>query len=517
MLELLFESESNLLKHRGVPLLKEREDFLVRKQSEGCQTRELQILASLLLETVNILSLKDKDKSIITLDEILEKSSLFRNQKQIKFFISTTINWLNEIGRLDLRYCDHNLLFNHFSTICHYRIRYITYPMYHERLSYLNYMQSLGMSFNRLREHAEMQLHIIDELGISEKKIIHQHVLDKTIIRLAAYNSLKWMKTFKAVSIKWLSFIGILERSQEQLPRDNDLIIEYINWSKSMKGLSDITLKGRHSRINDFSFFIQDKTDLAHLNISVIDEYIQYRHNAGCCKRTLSLLTTNIREYVKFLNFKGICDICVEGIRHPKEYSLSTLPSAPSWDIVEKLLSFYDISTKVGKRNTAILALLSIYGLRTSEVTRLKLRDIDWDKRQLCFYHVKNGHVQSLPLSPYVYNLLIDYIVNGRDNKRKVEEVFMTTFMPYKSLTRSCIYKIVSDAYKGLKIPINIKHIGGHSLRHACASNLINNGVSLKEIGDILGHRLQDTTRIYSKIDITNLRKVSQIEWEVML
>ena len=71
--------------------------------------------------------------------------------------------------------------------------------MYHERLSYLNYMQSLGMSFNRLREHAEMQLHIIDELGISEKKIIHQHVLDKTTVRLAAYNSIKWMKTFKAV------------------------------------------------------------------------------------------------------------------------------------------------------------------------------------------------------------------------------------------------------------------------------------------------------------------------------
>ena len=112
--------------------------------------------------------------------------------------------------------------------------------MYHERLSYLNYMQSLGMSFNRLREHAEMQLHIIDELGISEKKIIHQHVLDKTTVRLAAYNSIKWMKTFKAVSKRWLNFIGILERSQEQLLRDNDLIIEYISWSKSMKGLADV-------------------------------------------------------------------------------------------------------------------------------------------------------------------------------------------------------------------------------------------------------------------------------------
>ena len=517
MLELLFKSESNLLKHRSAPLLKSREDFLVKKQSEGCQTRELQILASLLLETVNILSLQDKDKSIITLDEIIEKSSHFKNRKRIRFFISTTINWLHDIGRLDLRYADPNLLFNRFSTMCHYRIRYITYPLYDERLSYLNYMQKLGMSFKRLQEHAEMQLHVIDELELKGKKVIHQDFLNKIIIKLAAYHSIKWMKTFKSVSKKWLNYIGMLERFQKQLPRDNDLIIEYISWAKSMKGLADVTLKGRLSMLNDFSFFIQDKTDLAHLSLSVIDEYILYRYNAGCCKRTLSLLTTHIREYVKFLNFKGICNICIEGIRHPKEYSLSTLPSAPSWDIVEKLMSFYETSTKVGKRNTAILALLSVYGLRTSEIVRLKLKDIDWDKRQLCFSHVKNGHIQTIPLTPYVYNLLIDYILNGRDNTRKVEEVFITSFMPYKSLTRSCIYKIVSEAYKGLKIPINIKHIGGHSLRHACASHLVNNGVSLKEIGDILGHRLQDTTRIYSKIDIANLRKVSQMEWEVKL
>ena len=57
MLELLFKSESNLLKHRGVPLLKEREDFLVRKQSEGCQTRELQILADDSAESVPCVAL----------------------------------------------------------------------------------------------------------------------------------------------------------------------------------------------------------------------------------------------------------------------------------------------------------------------------------------------------------------------------------------------------------------------------------------------------------------------------
>lgn len=71
------------------------------------------------------------------------------------------------------------------------------------------------------------------------------------------------MKTFKAVSKKWLNFIGILERFQEQLPRDNDLIIEYISWPKLMKGLADVTLKGRYSMINDFSFFIQAKNRLS--------------------------------------------------------------------------------------------------------------------------------------------------------------------------------------------------------------------------------------------------------------
>ena len=517
MLELLFKSESKLHEHRSAPLVREREDFLLKKQIEGCQTRELQILASLLLEAVKILSLKDKDKSTVTLDEIVQKSSLYNNQRKTQFFISTTVNWLMDLNRLDPRYIDSNLLFNSFSSVCHYRIQYITYPLYNERLSFLNHMQSLGMSFNRLREYAEMQLHIIDEFSLKEETIISELDLDKTIIRLSTVKAVKWIKKFKTVSKGWLGYIGLLKHTLKEEPRDHNMIIDYIEWAKSMKGLSDGTLEGRYSMLKDFSFFIQRKTDITHLNLSIIDEYLRYRYNAGCNKSTISHFTTIIREYVKFLNFKEICNVYIKGIRHPKEYSLSTLPSAPSWNVVEKLLHFYDTSSKVGKRNTAIMALLAIYGMRTSEVLGLKLKDIDWEKRLLSSRHLKNGRVITISLAPYVYNLIIDYIMNGRNNTRNVEEVFMTDVMPYKSLTRSSIYQIVSNAYKGLGIPINIKHIGGHSLRHACASHLINNGVSLKEIGDILGHRLLDTTRIYSKIDIVSLRKVSQIKWEVVL
>jgi len=56
---------------------------------------------------------------------------------------------------------------------------------------------------------------------------------------------------------------------------------------------------------------------------------------------------------------------------------------------------------------------------------------------------------------------------------------------------------------------LNIKHHGPHALRHACATHLINEGVTLKEISDHLGHQGLDTTRIYTKVDLTSLRKVA--------
>lgn len=97
----------------------------------------------------------------------------------------------------------------------------------------------------------------------------------------------------------------------------------------------------------------------------------------------------------------------------------------------------------------------------------------------------------------------------GRDH------LFLTLCMPYEKITRGVVYYLVSRAYKGLDI--HVRHRGGHSLRHACASHLVNNGRTLKETSDLLGHRLLDTTRIYAKVDLSHLHKVSKMEWEGLL
>ena len=128
------------------------------------------------------------------------------------------------------------------------------------------------------------------------------------------------------------------------------------------------------------------------------------------------------------------------------------------------------------------------------------------------YYAKKYINLKDKVLIQVVGNMIADYLRNGRNNGLGRDNLFLTLFMPYREISKNCIYNIVSQAY-GI-LDIRVKHKGGHSLRHACASHLINNGSSLKEISDLLGHRLFDTTRVYAKVDIHNLRKVAEINWE---
>jgi len=87
--------------------------------------------------------------------------------------------------------------------------------------------------------------------------------------------------------------------------------------------------------------------------------------------------------------------------------------------------------------------------------------------------------------------------------------IFICRKAPYRSLTAPAIYQIVKGRWGSR---CKIKHYGPHSLRHACATHLINEGISLKKISDHLGHQSLDTTRIYAKVNLTELRKVADFD-----
>ena len=153
--------------------------------------------------------------------------------------------------------------------------------------------------------------------------------------------------------------------------------------------------------------------------------------------------------------------------------------------------------------------------MRSSEVVNLRLEDLDWKNERIYLQRAKRSKPQIFPLSQTVGEAILRYLKEVRPNNFLIKEVFITRRPPYRPLKTSAIYQVVSRRLKPLKL--KIKHHGPHALRHGCATHLINEGVSLKEISDHLGHQRLDTTRIYAKVDLTNLRKVAAFELKDLL
>lgn len=128
----------------------------------------------------------------------------------------------------------------------------------------------------------------------------------------------------------------------------------------------------------------------------------------------------------------------------------------------------------------------------------------------VCIRRSKNPKSQEFPLSHTVGNAILCYLEKVRPCNCQYRELFITLLPPHTPLSGSAIYAMVKKRLKSLNIIL--EHYGPHALRHACATHLINEGISLKEISDYLGHQSLESTRIYAKVDLVNLRKVAEID-----
>ena len=280
-----------------------------------------------------------------------------------------------------------------------------------------------------------------------------------------------------------------------------------------VQGLSENTIIHRDPLIKDFLTNIKDKVEaFAGLTPLILDEVLIKKYNVdGYSRRTVQSYASVIRSFLRFAgNKKWCCEKLADSIKAPRVYKNESLPSSPSWDDVKKILKSCEGERPTDIRDRAILMLLSIYGLRSSEVTHLCIDDLDWKNEILYLKRAKGAKRQSFPLSRSVGEAIICYLQNVRLNNCSLREIFLCMRSPYRPLKNSTVYQIVNRKLKVLNL--NIKHHGPHALRHACATRLINEGMPLKEISAHLGHKNIETTRIYTKVDLTNLRKVAEFE-----
>ena len=160
-------------------------------------------------------------------------------------------------------------------------------------------------------------------------------------------------------------------------------------------------------------------------------------------------------------------------------------------------------------RDHAILILLAAYGLRSGEVARLRLEDLNWDSETILITRPKQRRAQEYPLVSVAGEAILHYLQRARPRSTQ-REIFLTSKAPFHRLSQGALYHLVRTRMDtlGIKVP----HRGPHSLRHACAGHLVAEGLSLKQIGDHLGHRSAYATRIYAKVNLAGLREVANFD-----
>jgi integrase/recombinase XerD len=229
----------------------------------------------------------------------------------------------------------------------------------------------------------------------------------------------------------------------------------------------------------------------------------------GYARVTIQTWAGELRAFFLYAETRGWCRKGLAAcIRGPRLFAQASLPIGPSWDEVQQLFAMTEGDRPVDIRDRAILMLLAIYGLRAGEVNRLRLEDFDWERELLTVMSSKTRRQRTYPLTRSVGDAVLRYLKEVRP-RTSHRELFLTLLAPVRPL-RHALWPIVANRLRSLNV--SLPHHGPHALRHACAARLLTEGLSLKEIGDHLGHSDPEATRIYAKVDLVGLRQVADFE-----
>lgn len=225
-------------------------------------------------------------------------------------------------------------------------------------------------------------------------------------------------------------------------------------------------------------------------------DYKRYLESAGRSTLTIDSYITAVRLFYRYCAKQGYYTDITEGVRcstRIKGYRKSALNKEQASQLLESI----DTHTLRGKRDKLMVAMMLLLGLRTCEVERINIGDIDTAYgHRVVKIQRKGRHDKSeaVALTAYLEECLADYL-----SEREVESADDPLFKSVKRdggrLNRTSISEMVHDRLRA--IGIVDPRITAHSLRHTCACLLLAEGVEMETVRDVLGHTSTNTTRLY--------------------
>jgi site-specific recombinase XerD len=287
-----------------------------------------------------------------------------------------------------------------------------------------------------------------------------------------------------------------------------DLIDEFGAYLLSERGLAARTIEHYTEAAHTFLEWstASDVQKVKEWNAADVLTFVQRR---AACRLPVHMqqLCTGLRAFLRYLCFRGYTESdlskCVPRIAR---WRLATLPKFLSTGQVDRVLFGCRRDTAGGRRDYAVLLLLSRLGLRAEELRRLTLDDIHWQRGTLTVRGKCHGP-EPMPLPQDVGEALAAYLRHGRPASCS-RNVFVRLTPPHDAYADTDSFGgIVRRAMRRAAVDGPSK--GTHIFRYTLATEMLRGGASLREIGQLLRHRDEDTTRLYAKIDLVRLRMLA--------
>ena len=335
---------------------------------------------------------------------------------------------------------------------------------------------------------------------------------------LAFEGDLKYAPNALMHMTDYLQRKGVIQTPKEDRLQDpdEDLMFRYNKHLIKNRGLAQVTSDGSLRGARVFLRWYREQHPDYVLGDLLGSDVMNFVIEAFSWSQTTvwkKRICCDVRSFLRYLRWEGIISIDLDRvIPSIPHWRLARIPRHLDWTKVRKLIDSINTDTAEGKRDKAIVLLIASLGLRSKEVYSLQFSHIAWMSSEIRISSTKNSRERVLPLTSEVGEALTDYILNGRPAVEG-DEVFISHKAPQGPYASAgSISNIIRKRLRQARI--KAPSTGAHMLRHSLATRMINNGVSISNIADILGHTSIKTTAIYTKVDVKHLASVALPFWE---
>lgn len=282
-----------------------------------------------------------------------------------------------------------------------------------------------------------------------------------------------------------------------------NMFIEYLQIEKNY---SQYTIEHYYYDINEFALFMSEQAIVNFDNVKYLDVriYLTKLYEKKLARKSVARKISCLRSFYKFL--------VREKMVSENPFTLASIPKAekklPEFFYEEELAQLFkacETETALGQRNKAILELLYATGMRVSECSQIRLKDLDMNLSTV-LVRGKGSKERYIPFGSFAFDALQQYIQNGRKNILAGQRHHDYLFLNYRGgqLTARGIRLILNKLIEQSALTGKIHP---HMLRHTFATHLLANGADMRTVQELLGHSFLSSTQIYTHVTNEYLRK----------